>query len=73
MAAIHEREMRSAVEVIPGKVFWVSLTTAPQPHPQRHFFSIDNELVYWNFFLDFGTSLHACVRAALVRWCPQTD
>jgi hypothetical protein len=21
---------------------------------QRHFFSIDNEMVYWNFYLDFG-------------------
>jgi cell division cycle 14 len=23
-------------------------------NPQKHFFCIDNELVYWNFFLDFG-------------------
>lgn len=23
-------------------------------HPDKHLFSIDNELVYWNFFLDFG-------------------
>lgn len=21
---------------------------------QRHFFSIDNEMIYWNFYLDFG-------------------
>ena len=21
---------------------------------QRHFFSIDNEMIYWNFYLDYG-------------------
>jgi cell division cycle 14 len=26
----------------------------PQQKKQIHFFCIDNELVYWNFFLDFG-------------------
>jgi cell division cycle 14 len=26
----------------------------PAPKKQIHFFCIDNELVYWNFFLDFG-------------------
>jgi cell division cycle 14 len=26
----------------------------PTPKKQIHFFCIDNELVYWNFFLDFG-------------------
>ena len=28
--------------------------TDPQKKKQIHFFNIDNELVYWNFFLDFG-------------------
>jgi cell division cycle 14 len=26
----------------------------PAPKKQIHFFCVDNELVYWNFFLDFG-------------------
>lgn len=54
MTSQHERELRTAVEVVPGRLYWVSLSTAPTAHPHRHFFSIDNELVYWNFFLDFG-------------------
>jgi cell division cycle 14 len=29
-------------------------STATAPKKQIHFFNIDNELVYWNFFLDFG-------------------
>ena len=32
----------------------MALPSIPIAHPQKHFFSIDNELVYWNFFLDFG-------------------
>lgn len=28
-----------------------SSVTAPQ---KQHFFSIDNEMIYWNFYLDFG-------------------
>jgi cell division cycle 14 len=28
--------------------------SSPAPKKQIHFFNVDNELVYWNFFLDFG-------------------
>ena len=36
-------------------MFYVSLPTAPiAKYADKHFFSIDNELMYWNFFLDFG-------------------
>lgn len=31
-----------------------SKSDAPVAKKQIHFFNIDNELVYWNFFLDFG-------------------
>lgn len=31
-----------------------SKSDAPSAKKQIHFFNIDNELVYWNFFLDFG-------------------
>ena len=39
-----------------GKVYYVALPTAPpaQAMQAAHFFSIDTQLVYWNFFLDFG-------------------
>lgn len=33
---------------------FVALATAPPKSNDKHFFTIDNELVYWNFFLDFG-------------------
>lgn len=38
------------------RVYYVALTTNPNQAAvgQRHFFSIDNEMVYWNFYLDFG-------------------
>lgn len=50
------------------RVYYVALTTQPRPdhiltttspdgeieHKPIHFFSVDTELVYWNFFLDFG-------------------
>jgi len=49
-----ERELRNAVEVLPGRLFWVALSSAPPPHASKHYFCIDTELVYWNFFLDFG-------------------
>lgn len=33
----------------------MALTASPpNTDPKRHFFCIDNELVYWNFYLDFG-------------------
>lgn len=31
-----------------------NIEAAPPQKKQIHFFCIDNELVYWNFFLDFG-------------------
>ncbi len=37
------------------RLYYVPLSSPPSSvHASRHFFSIDNELVYWNFFLDFG-------------------
>eukprot|EP01038_Epipyxis_sp_PR26KG_P009586 gene9586-12910_t len=55
MAAAFERDMHNAIAIIPGKLFYVALSSPPPlSQLQRHFFSIDNELVYWNFYLDFG-------------------
>lgn len=45
-------------------------TTAEKgPKKQIHFFCIDNELVYWNFFLDFGP-LNS---GQLVRFCKKLN
>jgi cell division cycle 14 len=51
-----DRELRAGIEILPGRLFYVAVSSSPpvSQHPSKHFFSIDNELVYWNFFLDFG-------------------
>lgn len=50
-----EKDLRNAVEFIPGKLYYVALSAAPSSHdPQKHFFCIDNQMIYWNFYLDFG-------------------
>ena len=50
-----ERELRASIEIMPGRLHYVSLSSAPPVNVgSKHFFSIDNELVYWNFYLDFG-------------------
>nr|CCA17266.1 dual specificity protein phosphatase putative [Albugo laibachii Nc14] len=42
------------IEFLPGRLWYVSLKQTPTPTNGVHFFSIDHELVYWNFYLDFG-------------------
>jgi cell division cycle 14 len=56
MSTTFEKEMRHRVEFIPGKLYFVALSANPLASkvPNSHFFSIDNEMVYWNFYLDFG-------------------
>jgi len=45
-----------AYEFLQDRVYYVSLPSSPPPHVchAAHFFSVDSQLVYWNFFLDFG-------------------
>ena len=51
-----ERELRQRVEFLPDRLYYVSLSSLPpmSSRGERHFFSIDQELIYWNFYLDFG-------------------
>lgn len=44
----------SAYEIIPNRLFYTALRTLPKETPTSTFFCIDSQLVYWNFFLDFG-------------------
>mmetsp|Transcript_18482 Transcript_18482/g.32611 ORF Transcript_18482/g.32611 Transcript_18482/m.32611 type:complete len:490 (+) Transcript_18482:223-1692(+) len=57
--------LRGAVEIIPDRLYYCALKSPPSNHKillrNRHnkkvptiCFCIDEELVYWNFFLDFG-------------------
>lgn len=49
------REIANAAEIVPDRLFYVALRQCPRQTPDAHFFTVDNTLVYWNFFLDFGT------------------
>lgn len=49
-----ERELADAIEVIPGRLYWVALHSLPKQTLKSHYFCIDNELVYEPFVADFG-------------------
>ena len=44
----------AAVEVIPDRLYWVSLPSVPKSTGKLHYFSIDSRLVYEPFHADFG-------------------
>lgn len=46
--------LEDAVEFLPNRLWYVPLKKSPPRLSGAHFFSIDEELVYWNFYLDFG-------------------
>jgi len=53
--------LHGAIEVLPGRLFYNSYHTVPPKNGTAKwngrnidFFSIDEQLVYWNFFSDFG-------------------
>ncbi|KAJ3110520.1 Dual specificity protein phosphatase cdc14a [Phlyctochytrium bullatum] len=48
-----------------NKLYFTSLSHTPHQYPNLHFFSIDNVLVYINFYSDFGPSNLAHV----IRFC----
>jgi len=61
-----EDQLWGAVEILPQRLYYAPLkffpaddtTTSPTfdstSKKKIHYFSIDNELIYWNFFLDYG-------------------
>ena len=49
-----DAELAKAVEIVRDRLYYVPLRVAPRDRATVHFFSIDDDLVYWNFFLDFG-------------------
>jgi len=60
--------LQSAVEILQDRLYYIALSPDARPDSSKkvickdgstqkrtiHYFNIDNELVYWNFFLDFG-------------------
>eukprot|EP00929_Paragymnodinium_shiwhaense_P009025 TRINITY_DN113043_c0_g1_i2.p1 TRINITY_DN113043_c0_g1~~TRINITY_DN113043_c0_g1_i2.p1 ORF type:complete len:421 (-),score=61.26 TRINITY_DN113043_c0_g1_i2:143-1405(-) len=51
-----ERELATSIEVLSGRLWWVSLSPScfPTDTARSHFFSVDHELVYEPFHSDFG-------------------
>eukprot|EP00403_Amphidinium_massartii_P015592 CAMPEP_0178415158 /NCGR_PEP_ID=MMETSP0689_2-20121128/23409_1 /TAXON_ID=160604 /ORGANISM="Amphidinium massartii, Strain CS-259" /LENGTH=461 /DNA_ID=CAMNT_0020036473 /DNA_START=97 /DNA_END=1482 /DNA_ORIENTATION=+ len=49
-----EREISDAVEILPGRLFWATLSKTPRDTPQSHYFTIDETFVYMPFCDDFG-------------------
>lgn len=60
-----------AAEFIKDRLYFVSLRTPIKPKntPNTHYFSIDNELVYENFYADFGP----LNLAMLYRYCQKVN
>ena len=52
----HSDVLVCASEYIPDRLYFVTLKSAirPKSTPNTHYFSIDDELVYENFYADFG-------------------
>ncbi len=43
-----------SLEVIPGRLYWISDKNPPKSRTHAFYFCIDNDLVYEPFFADFG-------------------
>jgi len=48
------RGLKKTVEIIKDRLYYVAVKGEPAPQEGYIFFSVDRELEYWNFFLDFG-------------------
>lgn len=66
-----DNDLRSAIEILPGRLYYCALRSKPSQETTKnaHFFTMDNELVYWNFFLDFGPFN----MAQLYRFCQRLN
>ena len=43
-----------SIEIIPGRLYWISDKVAPRSRTHAFYFNIDNDLCYEPFFADFG-------------------
>jgi len=44
----------NTIEIIPGRLYWISDKTPPKSKSQAFYFCIDNDLVYEPYNADFG-------------------
>jgi len=47
-------DLSNAFEFLEGRLYYIPMHGKPERQRKAAFFSIDEELVYWNFFKDFG-------------------
>ncbi|OQR91519.1 dual specificity protein phosphatase, partial [Thraustotheca clavata] len=47
-------DLTQTIEFLPGQLYYTPLSAPPKPKDNTMFFSIDTQLVYWNYCLDFG-------------------
>jgi len=43
-----------SIEIVPGRLYWISDKNPPKSRTHAFYFCIDNDLVYEPFFADFG-------------------
>ena len=44
----------NTIEIIPGRLYWISDKAPPKSRTHAFYFCIDNDLVYEPFYADFG-------------------
>jgi cell division cycle 14 len=49
-----EEILGTPIEIIKGKLYWISDNKPPQNYKNAFFFNIDKDLNYWPFNKDFG-------------------
>ncbi|XP_077980845.1 dual specificity protein phosphatase CDC14AB-like isoform X2 [Glandiceps talaboti] len=60
-----ENELLSASEIIKDRLYFATLRNKPRSTTNTHYFNVDDELVYENFYADFGP----LNLAQLYRYC----
>jgi cell division cycle 14 len=61
--------LEHATELLPGRLFFLSLNRIPKSTSTCHYYSIDDELQYLPFLADFGPLHLGCV----YRFCVLTE
>lgn len=51
---MNEKYFGKLVEIIPGRLHWISDTHPPEGIKQAFYFCVDKDLKYYPFFSDFG-------------------
>lgn len=56
-----DSELYRAIEVVRDRLYYVVVRAVPPPRSDCHLFTIDDQLSYWPFFLDYGPLNSGCL------------